>query len=242
MRQSAKKQPLYDQLVDLLREKIETEMKPDDLLPSERELSSRYGISRTTVRLALAALENAGLIYRRHGKGTYVAKTAQLSTNLTDTYSFTDQMKNLGRVPETRTLSFEIIEANKYLANQMGLSIGDKIVGIKRLRIADDIPMMVEMSYLPRKLLPMLTKADLIAKPLYQIIEDDYHIHIKVAEEEFSASIARFDDARVLEIPEGSAVLRLSRHTYTQQGQIIEFTRSIARADLFRYKVSHYRN
>ena len=69
---SSRKQPLYDQLVDILRDKIENEMEPGDLLPSERELSERYGLSRTTVRLALKELETLGLISRRHGKGTYV--------------------------------------------------------------------------------------------------------------------------------------------------------------------------
>ena len=61
------KQPLYDQLVDILQNRIENELRPNDLLPSERELSKRYGLSRTTVRLALQELENLGLIYRRHG-------------------------------------------------------------------------------------------------------------------------------------------------------------------------------
>ena len=68
-----KKQPLYDQLVDILTEKIEQEYRPGDLMPSERELSERYGLSRTTVRLALQELEQLGMVVRQHGRGTFVA-------------------------------------------------------------------------------------------------------------------------------------------------------------------------
>ena len=76
------RQPLYDQLLNLLIEKIENEMEADTMLPSERELSKRYGLSRTTVRLALQELEKLGYIYRQHGKGTFVSDIRKQATNL----------------------------------------------------------------------------------------------------------------------------------------------------------------
>ena len=78
----SRKQPLYDQLVDLLHEKIENEMGPGDMLPSERELCETYGLSRTTVRLALAELERQGLVTRQHGRGTFVSESVREATNL----------------------------------------------------------------------------------------------------------------------------------------------------------------
>ena len=80
---TARKQPLYDQLVDLLSEKIENEMSPGDMLPSERELASKYGLSRTTVRLAMSELEELGLVTRKHGKGTFVSSVSRETTDLT---------------------------------------------------------------------------------------------------------------------------------------------------------------
>ena len=103
---TSKKQPLYGQLVDSLREKIETEYEPGDLLPSERELSEDYCISRKTVRLALKELETLGFIKRRHGKGTFVADRSQETTNLTRAYSFSEQMRSLGRIPRSELLEF----------------------------------------------------------------------------------------------------------------------------------------
>lgn len=238
----SRKQPLYDQLVDLLREKIENELEPGALLPSERELSERYGLSRTTVRLALKELETLGLINRKHGKGTFVSDISLEATDLMGSYSFSDQMRSMGRVPETKVLEFEIVEATKSVAEHMGLRLGDKVFRMRRLRSADGIAMMVERSFLPVASFVTLTADDVVSKSLYEVIEQDYHVKIRAAEEEFYASIARNGDAAILGIPEGAPVLKLVRTTYSDKNAVIEFTQSVARADQFKYKVSHVRS
>ena len=237
----ARKQPLYDQLVDILREKIENEMEPGDLLPSERELSERYGLSRTTVRLALKELETLGLISRKHGKGTFVSDLTGGAMDLTTNYSFTEQMREAGREPKTVELDFQTRDATKTLADRMGLHLGDKVLYMKRLRFADGVPMMLERTYVPANRFIGLTEETLAGKSLYAIIENDYHEVIRVAEEEFFASVARQNDAEALGIPEGAPVLQLSRLTYNEQNVVIEYTHSVARADQFKYKVAHVR-
>ena len=241
MEKGLSKQPLYTQLVDLLKEKIEMEMEANDMLPSERELTNRYGLSRTTVRLALQELEKQGYIYRQHGKGTFVSDLSKHVTNLAGSYSFTEQMVSLGKQPETKILEFIIIEANKYLASQLSVSLGEKLIKLKRLRSADGQPMMVERSYLPLKKFLALTEEMLEQKPLYDLFSQEFNQQIKVANEEFFASIARAKDAHQLEIPEGAPVLNLIRTTYNAENEIIEFTLSVARADQFRYKITHVR-
>ena len=238
---SSRKQPLYDQLVDILRDKIENEMEPGDLLPSERELSERYGLSRTTVRLALKELETLGLISRRHGKGTYVTDLSGGAMDLSSNYSFTQQMREVGRVPKTVDLDFETRDATKSVADRMNLHLRDKVIYMRRLRLADGVPMMLERTYVPLSHFLGFTKKDLEGKSLYAIIENDYHETIRVAEEEFFATVARKDDAEVLGISEGAPVLQLSRVTYNDKNDVIEFTHSVARADQFKYKISHVR-
>ena len=238
----ARKHPLYDQLVDTLTEKIDHEYLPGDMIPSERDLSERYGLSRTTVRLALQELERLGLVVRQHGRGTFVADRSAQTTNLMQSYSFTEQMRAMGREPETTILEFSEMEADKNLSEHMGCKIGDKLFKLKRLRSADNMPMMVERSYLPVRKFLSLKRPLLEHKPLYDVIEQDYQQKIRVAEEEFFASIARPADAHLLGIGEGSPVLDLVRTTYNEGNEIVEYTLSVARADQFKYKVYHHRN
>ena len=96
---TARKQPLYDQLVDILADKIEHEYHAGDMISSERELSERYGLSRTTVRLALQELERLGLIVRQHGRGTFVADRSAQTTNLMQSYSFTEMSRLIRTLP-----------------------------------------------------------------------------------------------------------------------------------------------
>lgn len=242
MAMGARKQPLYDQLVDILSEKIDHEYRPGDLIPSERELSERYGLSRTTVRLALQELERLGLVVRQHGRGTFVADRSAQTTNLMQAYSFTEQMRDMGRDPLTTILEFSEVEADKNLVEHMNVRLGERLFKIKRLRSADAMPMMVERTYLPARKFLTLRRPMLEQKPLYDIIEQDFYEKINVAEEEFFASIARPSDAHMLDISEGAPVLDLVRTTYNVHNEIVEYTLSVARADQFKYKVMHQRN
>lgn len=236
------KECLYGNLADTLRKLIKEEKSPHDALPSERELTKIYGVSRTTVRLALLELEQSGYIYRKHGKGTFVSGISSGIVNLTGSYSFTDQMHSLGKKPQTNLLSFEIRVANEYFSENLEVSLGALIVRIKRLRLADGEPMMVERTYLPYEKFKTLTPEMISLKPLYKIFVEDYDEPIKYAAEEFYASFVNKNDGTLLKVPEGSPALNLQRKTYNQMNELVEFTLSVSRADQFRYQVLHQWN
>ncbi|MBE8848410.1 GntR family transcriptional regulator [Enterococcus durans] len=241
MESSSKGKSLYYQLVDVLKERIETQMTPHDKLLSERELCQHYGVSRTTVRLALQELETQGYIYRRHGKGTFVSDLSDKSSDLAGAYSFTEEMRELGRVPNTVILEFKQMEANKKVAKNLNINLGETVFKLKRLRLADDEPLMVERSYLPAKLFIGLDLPLLESKPLYDVFSQDYEQQVQLADEEFYASIVQKKDADPLRIADGAPVLHLSRTTYNVKNEIIEYTDSVARADQFHYKIRHVR-
>ena len=241
MATAMRKQPLYEQLVDTLRDKIENELEQGDMLPSERELSVRYGLSRTTVRLALQELENLGLVRKRHGKGTFVTDKTSQATDIMQVYSFTEQMRKMGRDPETQILEFRDLPADKYLTTHLGIAPGDKIIKLKRLRSADGMALMVERSYLPGRFFSGITPGALEDRSLYDVIEEDFGQKIHIAEEEVYASVARMKDAQLLDINEGAPVLDLVRTTRNTDDDVVEFTLSVARADQFKYTVTHRR-
>ena len=204
-----------------------------------RGICEQYGVSRTTVRLAMAELEHMGYIYKRHGKGTFVAALNKNSQNLMDSYSFTDHMKEQGKNPSTKVLSFETLESTNYFAENLGISPGEKMIKITRLRLADELPMMLERTYLPMKSFSGLTEDMVTKKPLYEIFRENYSEIIKVADEEFSAGLLSDREAQLLEVPVDSACLKLLRTTYNNDNRVIEFTLSVARSDKFVYKVRH---
>lgn len=242
MTHSSNGKALYYQLVDILKEQIESNMVSHEKLPSERELEKKYGISRITVRLALQELETEGYIYRRHGKGTFVSDLSKSTTDLAGAYSFTEQMKRLGRHPETIILSFNQTEAKKKISLALNISLGESVFEIKRLRLADKEPLMVEKSFLPVKLFLSLTKKQMESKPLYDIFSEDFDQKIRLADEEFYASVASKEDAEILQIAIGAPVLHLVRTTYNMKNEVVEYTLSVARADQFHYKIRHVRN
>lgn len=232
---------LYLQLVDKLEKEIREKMLANDKLSSERELTQIYGVSRITVRLALQELENRGLVYKKHGKGTYVSEITDSAVDLSSAYSFTDQMKKLGKVPLTKILSFRLLDAPESIAQKMQLATGEKIFEIERLRIANATPMMIERTYVPHFLFEGLTEKLLNQRSLYELFHEEFNQIVRRADEEVYASIALDNEAKLLDIKSGDPVLHLLRKTFNTKNIIIEYTFSIARADQFRYKIIHQR-
>lgn len=232
---------LYEQLCEELIKLIKNELEPQQKMLSEREICRDFQVSRTTVRKALQELEARGYIYRRHGKGTFVSNVWQEQQNLLEGYSFTEQMKQLGRIPKTIITQFEEQLANREIATALGIHVGEKVYCIHRTRLADEVVMMIEITYLPVHLFPQLSREQLEARPLYDLFLVEYNHHIIYADEEFSADIVTFEEAKLLQVPTGGACLRLKRHTFNHENHVVEYTLSVARSDRFHYKVRHWR-
>ncbi|MFC3928170.1 GntR family transcriptional regulator [Streptococcus caprae] len=232
------KQSLYIQLADYLENEIRLNFVPNQKLKSERELTEEYQVSRITVRQALQELEKRGLIYKKQGLGTFVSEVLEPSVDLSLIYSFTDHMKKIGKVPSTRILSFRKVSASESIANQLNVPFGSTLYEIERLRLANDVPMMFERTYLPAEIFPNLVEDMLNMNPLYTIFKENYEQSIRSLEEEFYASLALDRESEFLNIRRQSAVLHIIRKSFNQKNIPIEYTFSIARADQFKYRVS----
>ena len=208
---------------------------------SEREITKVYNVSRTTVRTALKELETLGFIYKRHGKGTFISNQWKERQNLLEGYSFTEQMKELGKVPTTKITSLDCYEADEFIAPLIGIEAGDKLFRLKRIRYADGIPLMKETTFLPYDVFKGLTKTLLEGHSLYDVFASKFNQQIHYADEEFSASILSAEEAEALNVDPHGACLRFRRTTLNHENRIIEYTISVARSDQFFYKVRHYR-
>ncbi|WP_299744423.1 GntR family transcriptional regulator [Rossellomorea sp. y25] len=228
--------PLYYQLMDELLGKIESgELAEQEQLPSERELCESYKVSRTTVRQTMQELEKGGYIYKVHGKGSYVSpKTYKQS--LVEFYSFTEEMKKIGKQPSTKVVSFEKVPCESTIGKKMNLTAEDEVYKITRLRLADRDPMIYETSFVPVGRFQHLTKEELEITPMYEVFRSKYDVNITRALESFNAVSAQAVEADMLTIEEYSPCLRLERITF-EENDVIEYTISIARGDKFTYTV-----
>jgi len=228
--------PLYYQLMDIIKEMIEEgHLSENDQLPSERELCETYNVSRSTVRQAIQELEKEGYIYREHGKGTFVSPE-KFKQDLLSFYSFTDEMKKIGKVPSSKVLDFKVIKCTDDLAKKMKLDSGEKLYMFTRLRLADNEPMMLETSYVPYRRFPGLTKEQLEQSAMYEIFTKKYNAVFTCAEEIFQPVLTREEEAILLQYQQGFPAMMIERITH-ENDKIIEYTKGIARGDRFKYHV-----
>jgi GntR family transcriptional regulator len=227
--------PLYYQIQQSLLKRITAgKFKTGDLLPSEQEISARLGISRMTARQALKSLCHLGVTYSRRGKGTFVSGI-KLEKNFRQVQSFTEEMKARGLKPQARVLSFQTIPARGEVAEALKLPLGEPVVSLRRLRLADSCPMGIECSHLPARICPGILKAFNPRNSLYQALWKRYGILMAVAEEVVEVGRVSAEEARLLHTRPGSPVFQFTRTSYLQDGRPVEYVKSIYRGD--RYKI-----
>ena len=219
--------PRYFQLKEIMRESIRVgEWKPGDLIPSERELGEIYGISRMTARQAITELVNEGLFYREQGKGTFVSQS-KITQQLIHLTGFTEDISARGQRPGTKVISAAMHVADEVIAEKLHINPGTPIFRLQRLRLADEEPLAIELSQIIFKNCERLLEENLEQNSLYRLLEAKYGITLMEADQEIEAGLASNEDAQLLKIAPGSAVLYTRRVTYTERNQPVEYAQSV---------------
>lgn len=204
-----------------------------DRLPSERELSVRWGVARMTLRRAVDSLVAEGIVERRHGSGTYV--TPQPFVRLLGLTSFSQDMRDRGLVPSSRLLAFRVTHADVPLAGQLRIQVGDPVLSFTRLRLASGDPMAVETVWIPQKLVPGLAGADLIGS-LYDLLTDRYRIATGAAKVSIEPVLPEPRIRELLSLDENQACLRIRMVDSDTRGRVIMIANCVYRGD--RYQLS----
>lgn len=226
--------PIYIQIEEFLKEQIMQGVYPvKSLIPSERDLSDFFGVSRMTVRQSITNLVKDGLLYREKGRGTFVAEE-KMEQPLNGLTSFTEDMKARGFSPGTKLVYFSQVKVDAQIAVKLKLTSDASVHKIVRVRYADDTPMAIERSYLPVNLLPNLTE-DALQGSLYSYIEKDEKLVIGQATQRMEASLAKNEDAEYLQISLPAAVVLIERVSTLEDGQPFEVVRSTYRADRYKF-------
>lgn len=227
--------PRHEQLSDWLRSKIEEgTYEVDDQLPSEHQLSERFGVSRITVRRALQTIENEGLIYRRQGLGSFVRdrRTRQGLVRLTD---FAQDMAQAGLEASSEVLHHAQETVSPDVAAPLDLDAEATVVRLDRLRLGNDTPIAVDRTWLPLFYAQLLEGHDLHRETIYGILEDDYEIPILRGRYRITAVNAPPSIAEPLNVPGGRALLLIERLSLTQGDKPVYFQRRYYRSDRVAY-------
>ncbi|NLA59151.1 MAG: GntR family transcriptional regulator [Firmicutes bacterium] len=229
--------PLYHQLKQILREKVESgEWRPNDMIPSEAQLARQYGVSRATTRRAVDDLTREGLFYRQHGKGTFVSPP-NIVQGLSRFYSFSRDMENKGLRPRSKVLHLHEGKADPKVRKALRLEEGATVYELRRLRLAGDEPIILETSWLPAELFPGLIAKDLESQRLYDLMEKVYGVRPVNAEEYFEPICVDEYESQMLGVPIGAPALLLHRMTFDEKERPVEVCKSIVRGDKCRYYV-----
>lgn len=221
--------PKHQQIRKVLAAEIRG-LDPGTLLPTERDLASTHGVSRATIRLALDALSDAGLVYRVQGAGTFVAGPT-ISKTLTLS-SFSEDMNLRGMAPSSRLLAADQGPAGPAVAESLRIDADDLVIRLSRVRLADDRPICLETAHLPSDRVPGLLEHDLSGS-LYDILTTEYGLRVVRAEQVVRAVVLEVGEAALLGTPAGSAALKMHRISLDERDRPVESTTSIYRADRY---------
>lgn len=220
--------PKYMQIARKMSELISSKAWPvDHGLPSERQLVELLGVSRVTARRALQLVSEKGLVVRKPGSGTYIAP--HLEQPLSRLSGFSEELRLRGMTSSSTWLQRDVAEADPDEISKLGLVSGARVTRLMRLRLANDSPMAIEYSRLPTSLLadPMA-----VERSLYSFL-DAVGTPVVRATQKIGAVNATSDQAKLLEIASGTALIYVTRIGYLGDGRAIELTESFCRADMY---------
>jgi GntR family transcriptional regulator len=221
--------PAYKQIQVAIRKRLELGiLKPGDLVDSERELARRHGVSLMTARHALTALEREGMVVRRRGAGTFVAPP---KIHFNKLMSYTEQMSGRGLTVSSKVLSLNIVHTEQEIAARLALPATGPLVKLERLRLSAEEPCAIETCYFSADEFSGITKARLDRLSLFSVLEHEFGIQIAHADEEVDATTADAHAARLLEIPPGTAVLRIRQKIYCTTGKAAMYVLGLYRSD-----------
>ncbi|TSH90668.1 GntR family transcriptional regulator [Verticiella sediminum] len=231
---------LYVQIKDLLRGHIlEGRYPPHCKLPSENDMIRAFAVSRITVRQALNDLEKEGLIFRMHGKGTFVAKQSTFQ-DLGRLQGFGEAMRQMGYDTYNKLVSIREVAASPQVREQLRLDKGARVTELQRVRFLNREPISLDVTYVPIAIGERLAREDLATRDVFAILENDYGLALGHADLQISSMLADARLARHLGVADGSPVLFIERLTHTMDGggeTPIDYEHLYYRGDAFRYRV-----
>lgn len=231
--------PKYRVIYEYLWQQIrEEKLRPGDRLPNESELAARFRVHRMTVRQAIDILVNDHIVVRKRGRGTFLlrkAPAAMLTRSPEAISTYHGDIIRAGLTPLYTILDARSKIPSTEVLHNLALAPDTPVIYIKRVVYAQDVPLVIERSYLPQELFP-----DLLERPLdtalYEVIYEHYGMRLARSLQELQAVIPLAQERRLLKISGTCPCVAITGTVYNEQGRAVEFTRALYRGDRYTFK------
>ncbi len=229
--------PLYDQVYQaLLQQIVDGTYQIHQQLPSEKELSELFNVSRITIRQALNQLQLEHLIYKIQGKGTFVSAPKSFQ-NISELQGFAEAMTDLGHEVFNVVKEFRFIPATPHIASKLKVSVNSTVVEIKRIRLLNRKPVSFELTYLPEAIGTALQQTNLSTRDVFLAIEEDLSIALGHADLNIDATLADEELSELLQVDLHAPLLRVERLTHDHAGHPIDFEYLYFSGERFQYRL-----
>ena len=226
---------LYGEIEEAIATEIaQGEYRPGDQLPNEDALLQRFQVSRITVRRAIQNLVNRGLLEIRRGLGTFVLPP-RIEAELTKLTGFVEDMNAAQRRATARVISKSIVVASARVAERLQLAKGTKVMQVRRVRLADGMPISFDETYLPLALGKRIVQEDLRLHPIFTLLEEEYGVPLVEADYELEAVSATETVAHALRVKLGSPIFQIERTSMTLNNLPVDYEVLSYRGDLVRF-------
>jgi GntR family transcriptional regulator len=227
--------PLFAQVRDALREHILSgSLEVGRKLPSEGELEASYGVSRITIRQALADLHGSGLIEKINGKGSYVRRP-EPPRGLGPLTGFYETMRRRGHTALGKVSAVKHSKASTLIAANLKIPSGSPVASVTIMRMVDGEPYARHIAYANANLIEKLVEEDLETNDLITIAQERLGYRLDHSDLDISADIADAKMAKSLAISEGAPILRLCIASIDARGEPLIFSEFVGRGDRFHY-------
>ena len=216
---------VYQQVINDLNKRIMANEFVDKKLPDERSLSEQYQVSRSSIKRALNVLANKGLIFKKRGSGTFInplylknqSSFKYEGTNL----GITDSLNTEGAKPSIQLLDFRVIPASQELQQDLFLTADEFVYEIKRLRLLDDQPFMIESGYIPIKLVPQLNR-QVVSGSIFNYVQKTLHAAVTKSFLSIAADASNTTDQELLHLQPNEPVSLMSGIFFLDDGTPFE--------------------
>lgn len=238
MNRSKVSMPLYYQIVTDIKDKIEKGIfLPGEKIPTENTLSKTYNVSRVTVRNALNALKDTGLVEHRVNKGFYVAQITGKAGGHDD-FSLYDDLVAMGLTPASKIISMTTEKCGTGLSGIFGCAPEDFVIVIHRLRLANGVPFAIERNYLPFSVFEGINPWELENESLIKVMEEQFGIRITYTTQTLKAVAPTQEEKELLELSSNAPLLYIKSRVYDKNETVVKYAKVIYRTDVVEYSFS----